>query len=144
MQGVFLHILADALGSVGVIISSILIKAFGWMIADPICSMCIALLIFVSVLPLLRDSINVLMQRTPNTLENVLPGCVQRVASLPGVLSVQEPHFWTLCSNHYVGNLKLEVAAHVTDPRYILSATKSIFQSAGIRDMYVQLEYANM
>ena len=67
-----------------------------------------------------------------------------KTASLPGVLSVQEPHFWTLCTNHYVGNLKLEVAAHVTDPRYILSATKNIFQSAGIRDMYVQLEYSNM
>lgn len=47
VTGVFLHILADALGSVGVIISSILIKTFGWMIADPICSMCIAALIFV-------------------------------------------------------------------------------------------------
>ncbi|KAK7100994.1 hypothetical protein V1264_023848 [Littorina saxatilis] len=45
MQGVFLHILADTLGSVGVIISSILIYYFGWMIADPICSMFIATLI---------------------------------------------------------------------------------------------------
>lgn len=144
MQGVFLHVLADALGSVGVIISSILIKVFGWMIADPICSMCIAALIFVSVIPLLRDSINILMQRTPNSLENVLPGCIQRTAALPGVLAVHEPHFWTLCSNHYVGNIKLEIAAHVTDPRYILSASKNIFQSAGIRDMFIQLEYANM
>jgi hypothetical protein len=44
-QGVFLHILADTLGSVGVILSSILIHYFGWMIADPICSMFIATLI---------------------------------------------------------------------------------------------------
>ena len=43
--GVFLHILADTLGSVGVIISSGLIHYFGWMIADPICSMFIAVLI---------------------------------------------------------------------------------------------------
>lgn len=46
-SGVFLHILADTLGSVGVIISSILIYYFNWMIADPICSMFIATLIAV-------------------------------------------------------------------------------------------------
>lgn len=43
--GVFLHILADTLGSVGVIISSLLIYYFGWMIADPLCSMFIAVLV---------------------------------------------------------------------------------------------------
>ncbi len=44
-QGVFLHILADTLGSVGVIISSLLIRFFDWHIADPICSLIIACLI---------------------------------------------------------------------------------------------------
>ena len=48
MQGVFLHILADTLGSVGVIISAILMQMFGWMIADPVCSIFIALLIGLS------------------------------------------------------------------------------------------------
>ena len=43
--GIFLHILADTLGSVGVIVSSILIQNFGWMLADPVCSMFIAILI---------------------------------------------------------------------------------------------------
>ncbi|XP_070381436.1 zinc transporter 7 isoform X2 [Dermacentor albipictus] len=45
MQGVFLHILADTLGSVGVIVSAILMNQFGWLVADPICSMFIATLI---------------------------------------------------------------------------------------------------
>ena len=48
MQGVFLHILADTLGSVGVIISAILMQMFGWMIADPVCSIFIAVLIALS------------------------------------------------------------------------------------------------
>ena len=43
--GVFLHVLADTLGSVGVIVSSLLIRYYGWMVADPICSMLIAGLI---------------------------------------------------------------------------------------------------
>ena len=47
-QGVFLHILADTLGSVGVIVSAILMQMFGWMIADPVCSIFIAVLIALS------------------------------------------------------------------------------------------------
>lgn len=79
MQGVFLHIMADTLGSVGVIISALLMSYFGWMIADPICSMFIATLVALSVFPLLRDSIGVLMQRTPRELDGSLPACYQRV-----------------------------------------------------------------
>jgi len=53
MEGVFLHVLADALGSVGVIVSSILVQAFGWYITDPICSTMISILIFMSTFSLL-------------------------------------------------------------------------------------------
>ena len=47
LAGVFLHILADTLGSVGVIVSALLMQFFGWMIVDPLCSMFIALLIMI-------------------------------------------------------------------------------------------------
>lgn len=143
MKGVFLHILADTLGSVGVIISAILMQMFGWMIADPICSMFIASLIILSVLPLIKDSVLVLMQRQPTSLDNILPQCYQKVISLAGVYSVQEPHFWTLCSDVYVGALKLEVSKTV-DPKYVVSHTQMIFAAAGVRQLYVQLDYTPM
>ena len=54
LKGVFLHILADALGSVGVIISSVLIYYYGWFISDPITSFIISIFIFISVFPLLK------------------------------------------------------------------------------------------
>ena len=66
MQGVFLHILADLMGSVGVIISSIIVQQFGWYIADPVCSLFIAILILTSVGPLLKQSAEVLLLATPN------------------------------------------------------------------------------
>lgn len=66
MQGVFLHILADLMGSIGVIISSILVQQFGWFIADPVCSLFIAILILISVIPLLKQSAEVLLLATPN------------------------------------------------------------------------------
>mmetsp|Transcript_25147 Transcript_25147/g.17814 ORF Transcript_25147/g.17814 Transcript_25147/m.17814 type:complete len:83 (+) Transcript_25147:1926-2174(+) len=65
MHGVFLHVLADALGSVGVIISSILIKYKGWYIADPLCSFMISILILMSVVPLIEKSAMTLMNASP-------------------------------------------------------------------------------
>lgn len=143
MRGVFLHILADTLGSVGVIISAVLMHLFGWMIADPICSMFIAILIALSVLALIKESVLILMQRQPSSLDNVLPQCYQKVMQLAGVYSIQEPHFWTLCSDVYVGALKLEVS-RAADPKYVVSHTHMIFAAAGVRQLYVQLDFSPM
>lgn len=71
--------MADTLGSVGVIISSVLIEQFGWYIADPICSIFIAVLIFVSVLPLLKNSAVVLLLRTPVKVQDELPAALNKV-----------------------------------------------------------------
>lgn len=141
MRGVFLHVLADTLGSVGVIISAILMRTFGWMRADPICSMVIALLIAASVVPLVRDSAGVLMQRTPTSIERALPNLYTRVVGLAGVHAVQEPHFWTLCSDVHVGAIKIEVAKDV-DSRYITDQTARIFREAGVKHLTVQLDYS--
>ncbi|XP_073449129.1 zinc transporter 7 [Aquarana catesbeiana] len=143
LEGVFLHIVADALGSVGVIISTLLMQHYGWMIADPICSMLIALLIFISVIPLLKQSIGILMQRTPPALDYVLPECYQRVQQLQGVYHLHDPHFWTLCTDVYVGTLKLVVGPEA-DTRWILSQTHNIFTQAGVRQLYVQIDSAAM
>lgn len=140
MRGVFLHILADTLGSVGVIISAVLMHLFGWMIADPICSIFISLLIVISVLGLIKESIYILMQRQPVDLDRLLPQCYQKVTGLAGVYAVQEPHFWTLCSNAYVGAIKLEVSRNI-DPKYVVSHTRMIFESIGIKQIYIQLDY---
>jgi len=143
MKGVFLHILADTLGSVGVIISAVLMQMFGWMIADPICSMFIAILIALSVLALIKESVQILMQRQPPALDHVLPQCYQKVMQLAGVYSIQEQHFWTLCSDVFVGALKLEVSK-AADPHYVVSHTHMIFAAAGVRQLYVQLDYSPM
>lgn len=141
MRGVFLHVLADTLGSVGVIVSAILMQMFGWMRADPICSMAIALLIAGSVIPLVKDSAGVLMQRTPTSIERALPNLYTRVVGLAGVHAVQEPHFWTLCSDVHVGAIKLEVAREV-DPRYVTEQAARIFREAGVKHLTVQLDYS--
>ncbi|XP_055498332.1 zinc transporter 7 [Leucoraja erinacea] len=141
LEGVFLHIVADTLGSVGVIISTLLMQNYGLMIADPICSMLISFLIGISVIPLLKQSIGILMQRTPPSLDHLLPQCYQRVQHLQGVYNVIDPHFWTLCSEVYIGTIKLLVAPDA-DARWILSQTHNIFTQAGVRQLYVQIDFA--
>ncbi|RDD40208.1 Zinc transporter 7 [Trichoplax sp. H2] len=140
MHGIFLHVLADTLGSVGVIISSYLLSRYGWMMADPICSMFIAVLIVISVYPLVSDSITILMQRTPAEIEHILPTCYQQVLSVEGILSYHEPHFWTLCSNVTVGTLRV-----VIDPNanysMVLNEVRHIFTRVGVQQLTVQIEY---
>jgi len=140
MQGVFLHILADTLGSVGVIVSAILMQMFGWMIADPVCSIFIALLIGLSVGSLVADSMAILMQRSPKELDHSLPEAYQKVMQLEGVQAVHETHFWTLCTNYYCGGLKLEVASNA-DAKYIVSHTQMIFRSINVTQLYVHLDF---
>jgi zinc transporter 5/7 len=77
--GVFLHVMADTLGSVGVIISSVLIEQFGLQRADPICSLFIAILIFASVVPLLKESALVLALRTPRDIQDELGDALKKV-----------------------------------------------------------------
>lgn len=139
-QGIFLHILADTMGSVGVIISSLLIRFFGWHIADPICSIIIATLISISVIPLLRDTTGVLMQRQPKSLDKKLPDVYRKIQQIPGVLSVQSPHFWTLCSEKFVGGIKIEVSFNC-DPRYVSMTARSLLSRVGINDAYIQIDF---
>lgn len=134
MKGVLLHILADTLGSVGVVISALLMRAFGWMRADPVCSIFIAVLVAASVWGLLRDSARILMMRTPVELDDekrVLDTCYARLHRYhPAVRGIQEPRFWTLCADTYAGSIKIEVQsglAGVSDYNSSLSPSSPQF-----------------
>merc|ERR1719361_1075117 len=140
MRGVFLHILADTLGSVGVIISALLMMAFDWMIADPICSIFIAILIAISVFSLISESVEILMQRQPRQLDGKLQGCYNKVASLKGVQGIQQTNFWTLCTDYFVGGIEIDVDRDA-DSKYLLTYTQLIFREAGVQQLYIQLNY---
>ena len=88
---------ADTLGSVGVIISTLLMDNFGWQRADPIASIFIAIMTLISVKPLLTETTQVLLQRSPAELDSKLPQIYQQLATIGLVISVPEIkiHFWT-------------------------------------------------
>jgi zinc transporter 5/7 len=115
MHGVYLHILADTLGSVGVIISSILVEHFGLLIADPICSMFIAILIIISVIPLLKSSSRTLLLATPT--DTNINSTINKLMSMDGVLSVSDVHFWRQSSDHVIGTLHVQVAPSISEQK---------------------------
>ena len=71
--------MADTLGSVGVLVSALLVRHAGWLAADPVCSALIALLIVVSVLPLLRQTALVLVLRAPEERDRELRQALGKV-----------------------------------------------------------------
>ncbi|XP_013878047.1 proton-coupled zinc antiporter SLC30A5 [Austrofundulus limnaeus] len=139
MRGVFLHVLADTLGSVGVIISTLLIRQFGWLIADPICSLFIATLIFLSVIPLLKDACEVLLIRTPPELEKNLNAALEKIEKIDGVLSYRDPHFWRHSAATVAGTIHLQVMSDVVEQRIVQQVT-AILKDVGVNNLSVQVE----
>ncbi|POY73388.1 hypothetical protein BMF94_3726 [Rhodotorula taiwanensis] len=110
MKGVFLHVLADTLGSVGVIISTLLIERYGWTGFDPLASIFIAVMIFASVVPLIADSGRILiLDMGPEREEEVKKALVE-VSRLEGVASFTKPRFWLLDSSTMVGSIAIQLA----------------------------------
>ncbi|MCJ1284683.1 putative zinc transporter msc2 [Xylographa opegraphella] len=94
MHGIFLHVLADTLGSVAVVFSTILIHYTGWVGFDPLASCLIAILIFASAVPLVTSSAKRLLLAVPEDTEFDLREALAGVGSLKGVMGVQVPRFW--------------------------------------------------
>lgn len=94
MHGIFLHILADTLGSVAVVISTILVHYYGWAGFDPIASCVIAILIFASAVPLVSSTAKTLLLTLPADVEYNLRDTLAGVSTLRGVVGYTVPKFW--------------------------------------------------
>ncbi len=96
MRGALLHVLADALGSAGVIVAGIVVLTTGWDTIDPLISVAIGVLILLSSWTLLRGSVNVLLEATPSGMSAEEVG--KTIVSLDGVVEVHDLHIWTITS----------------------------------------------
>lgn len=96
MQGALRHILADLLGSVGVIVAALVIIVTGWRYADPVISATIGVLILVSSYKLLKDSVGILLEGSPPGIDAEEVG--RKMVGLEGVREVHDLHIWTVTS----------------------------------------------
>ncbi|RYR54754.1 hypothetical protein Ahy_A06g030037 isoform A [Arachis hypogaea] len=139
MEGIFLHVLADTMGSVGVVISTLLIKYKGWLVADPACSIFISVLIVSSVIPLLRNSAEILLQRVPRAHELELKDVLTDIVKIKGVSGIQKFHVWSLTNTDVVGTLHLHVSTD-SDKVSAKSQVSRLLHNAGIKDLTLQVE----
>jgi cobalt-zinc-cadmium efflux system protein len=96
LRSAYLHILGDALGSVGAIIAGGTMLVFGWYAADPIISIIVSLLILKGAWTVLKSTIHILMEGTPATVS--LGDVKQVLESIDGVINVHDLHIWTITS----------------------------------------------
>ena len=94
MQGIYLHIMADALGSLAVVLSTLLVRWTGWSGFDPLASCIIAVLIFASTIPLVTSTTKILLLSLNSDLEYNLRGILSGVAEIRGVVGYTVPKFW--------------------------------------------------
>ncbi|CUM63626.1 uncharacterized protein PRCAT00001208001 [Priceomyces carsonii] len=110
LEGVFLHVLGDALGNVGVIITALFIwkTNYSWRYyTDPFISLVITTIIFSSALPLCRKSSKILLQATPPSVNS--NEVVKEILKLPTVKSVHDFHVWNLNEDILIASLHLEL-----------------------------------
>jgi cobalt-zinc-cadmium efflux system protein len=109
LEGVLRHSAADALGSLGVVVSAVIILATGWRYADPIAGLLIGVLVLIGSYGLVRDAFDVLMEAAPAGIDVQEVG--RAMVAVPGVREVHDLHVWTVTAGFPA------LAAHVrTDP----------------------------
>jgi cobalt-zinc-cadmium efflux system protein len=109
LEGVLRHSAADALGSLGVVVSGLVVIITGWHYADPIAGILIGLLIVLGSWRLVREPLDVLMEAAPAGLDVDEVG--QAMVHVPGVREVHDLHVWTVTAGFPA------LAAHVlTEP----------------------------
>ncbi|MEK4177514.1 cation diffusion facilitator family transporter [Aeribacillus sp. FSL K6-1305] len=137
VRSAYLHVIGDALGSVGAIAAGFIMWLFDWYIADPIISILVALLILKGAWGVLKHSIHILMEGTPVTIDQ--NEVKKALKSIEGVKDVHDLHIWTITSgldslschilieDHHDSQKVLQAAIHMIEEKFkILHTTIQI------------------
>ena len=137
-RGAFLHVIGDALGSVGAIVAALVMLATGWYLADPILSAGIGLLIVWSSWRLLRESVDVLLESTPDEMDS--DAVRAAMAGIDGVDGVHDLHIWTVTSGLVSLSAHVELANGRPWEPVLLGLSAMLRQRFGIVHVTLQPE----
>ena len=141
LRGAYLHVVGDLLGSVATVIAALLVRFTGWLVADPIASILMTLLIVRGAWRLVRESVDVLLESTP---AHISLGTVrEQLEAIPGIESVHDLHVWTVTSSV----VAMSVHAIVREPerhQHVLEHVHDAMLLFGIQHVTVQLERREM
>lgn len=111
MRGAYLEVLGDMLGSVAAIVAAVVILTTGFMPADAIASLAIALMIAPRAVFLLRDAVHVLSESVP--VDTSVAEIREHILGTQGVVDVHDIHVWAITSGHPVFSAHVVVEPHV-------------------------------
>lgn len=142
LRSAFLHVVGDAISSVGVILAAIIISVSGWEWMDPLMSFLIGLIILVGSYRVLRSSLHILIEGVPEGMH--LSRVVAAMLDVAGVLEVHDLHIWNICSG------TVALSAHVVyapeqesdQARLMAKLKQSLAQKFGIEHTTIQFECA--
>ncbi|HLG05526.1 MAG TPA: cation diffusion facilitator family transporter [Gemmatimonadales bacterium] len=140
VRGAYLHVMGDALGSVGALGAAVVVWTTGWTVADPIVSILLSLLILVGAWRLLRESTDVLLETVPRHLS--LADVRARMLDVPGVRAVHDLHVWAVTSG------VVAMSGHAVVPELgahpgALAGLRQALARMGIGHATIQLEVSD-
>lgn len=138
VRGAWLHVLGDALGSVGAITAGGLVYFYGWQRADPLFSAAIALLIIYSSWNLIRETTNVLLEGTPAHIN--LASVEREILSTGGVEDVHDLHIWTITSGREALSAHVIHSREISQPLLLKELRRKLNEGFGIDHLTIQME----
>jgi len=140
VRAAYLHVLGDALGSVGVLAAAVLIRFTGWTLADPLVSILLSLLILAGAWRLLKESTDILLEAVPAHLS--LEAVRDRMLQVGGVRTVHDLHVWTVTSG-VVAMSGHAVVPELTAHPAALVGLRQALAGLGIGHATIQLEVSD-
>ena len=138
IRGAFLHMAADALISLGVVIAGVIILYTGWVRLDPIVSLTIALVIVFGTWGLLKDSVHLALQAVPQGLP---AGNVKAfLENLPGVSEIHDLHIWGMSTTETALTVHLVIPAGHPGDHYVCDVSDVLQEKFRIGHATIQIE----
>jgi cobalt-zinc-cadmium efflux system protein len=138
IRGAFLHVVGDMLGSVAAITAGLLIVWFGWLWADPLCSILISVIIIGGAWKLISDSVNVLLEGTPTHIN--LGAVEAAILETEGVGGVHDLHVWTISSGMEALSAHITHSEKVHHSELLAALRDRLHSGFGIDHLTIQME----
>jgi cobalt-zinc-cadmium efflux system protein len=138
VRGAWLHVIGDALGSVGAILAGALMSAYGWYQADPLFSCLIGLLIIWSSWHLIRESTNVLLEGTPAHIN--LAAVEEVILETEGVEDVHDLHVWTITSGREALSAHVIHVEAISQAELLKELRTKLSDRFGLDHLTIQME----
>lgn len=141
IKSAFLHMAADAAVSFGVVVAGVVILSTGWLWVDPAVALAVTVVILVSGLSLLRESLDLAMDAVP---DHVDVGAVRAyLESLAGVENVHHLHLWAMSTTETALTVHLVMQPDAADDALLQSVSDTLKRRFGIQHPTIQVEYGS-